>query len=86
MDEYIKKQDILQKIYSDAMWNRPFSVLYEDIVAMPAADVAPVVRCNDCAKDGLTTCPMCWIEKHTLNFVNHDPNFYCGYGERRNNG
>lgn len=49
-----------------------------------AADAAPVVRCKDCAKDGLTTCPICWIENHTLQFVNHDPEFYCGAAERKN--
>ena len=46
-------------------------------------DAAPVIRCKDCAKDGLTTCPMCWIENHTLEFINHDPNFYCGAAERK---
>ena len=31
------------------------------IMNRPVADVdaVPVIRCKDCAKDGLTTCPMC---------------------------
>lgn len=49
----------------------------------PAVDAVEVVRCKDCIHDNMTTCPLCWIEKHTLQFVNHDPNFYCAYGERR---
>lgn len=42
MDEYISKKDILQMIESTAMWNRSFSILYEDIEDMKPADVAPV--------------------------------------------
>ena len=50
---------------------------YED------SDAVPVVRCKDCEKDGISTCPLCFIENRTLQFINHDQNFYCGYGERR---
>ena len=53
------------------------------IVRQPPADAVPIIRCKDCAKDGLFTCPMCWIENHTLEFINHDPNFYCGAAERK---
>ena len=62
MDEYIKKQDVLQRIESDDMWNRPFSVLYGDIEEMTHEDVTPVrhgrwewdtediYRCSNCAE------------------------------------
>ena len=50
----------------------------------PAADAEHVIRCKDCAKNGLTTCPICWIENRTPQFVNHDPEFYCGAAERNN--
>lgn len=46
-------------------------------------DMVAVVRCRDCVHDGLLTCPICYIEKHELIFVNHDPDFFCAYGERR---
>lgn len=46
-------------------------------------DVVEVVRCKDCAHDGLTTCPLCYIERRMLIFINHDPAFYCAAGERR---
>ena len=49
----------------------------------PTVDAVEVVRCRECAKDGLTTCPLCWIENHTLQFVNHDPEFFCAGGERK---
>ena len=42
MAEYISKKDILQMIESTAMWNRSFSVLYEDIEDMKPANVSPV--------------------------------------------
>ena len=41
MAEYISKKDILQMIESTAMWNRSFSVLYEDIEDMKPANVSP---------------------------------------------
>lgn len=44
MDEYIKRDDALQVIESCAGWSRPLESAYEDIQAIPAADVAPVVH------------------------------------------
>lgn len=55
----------------------------EALLAIPTADVVEVVRCKDCANDGLSTCPLCYIEKHALIFINHDPEFFCAAGERR---
>ena len=56
------------------------------ITEAPPVDAVEVVRCRDCAKDGLFTCPICFIENKTLQFVNHSPDFYCGEGERRTDG
>lgn len=50
----------------------------------PTIDAVPVVRCKDCIHDNTTNCPLCWIENHTLQFINHDAEFFCGKGERRN--
>ena len=49
----------------------------------PKTEMVDVVRCKDCAKDGLLTCPMCYIESNELIFINHDPEFFCAYGERK---
>lgn len=35
--------------------------------------IVRVVRCKDCVHDGLLTCPI----------YNHDPEFFCAYGERK---
>lgn len=48
-----------------------------------AVNFVEVVRCEDCAKDGMTDCPLCYIEKRTLQFINHDAEFFCGFGERK---
>lgn len=44
MDEYIKRDDALQVIESCAGWSRPLESVYEEIQAMPAADVASVAH------------------------------------------
>ena len=85
MAEYIEKQAMLEDFESCNRSNPKWTPqrVKTLIVRQPPADAAPVIRCKDCAKDGLTTCPMCWIENHTLEFINHDPNFYCGAAERK---
>lgn len=42
-----------------------------------------IIRCKDCKHDGLISCPIAYIEKQTLCFVNHDADFYCARGERK---
>ncbi len=63
-----------------------FRAVFRRIHKAPTVDAVEVVRCKDCAKQGLFTCPMCYIEKQTLRFVNLNPEFYCGEGERKDNG
>lgn len=43
-------------------------------------DVVKVTRCKNCAYNGLHTCPICYIEKQALIFINHDPEFFCRDG------
>ena len=45
-----------------------------------------VVKCKDCKYNGLHTCPIAYIEKQTLQFVNHDPDFWCAKGELKKDG
>lgn len=42
-----------------------------------------IVHCKHCKHDGLNTCPIAYIEKQTLCFGNHDPDFYCAKGEMK---
>ena len=55
----------------------------KQIADAPTVDAVEVVRCRDCAKLGLFTCPICFIENKTLQFVNISPDFFCGEGERK---
>lgn len=61
----------LQKFFADAC-----------VAAAPTIDAVPVVRCGECIHNNTTTCPLCWIENHTLQFINHDADFYCGNGAK----
>lgn len=58
-------------------------VYVQDIDEAQTVDAVEVVRCKDCTKNGLFTCPICFIENKTLHFINHSPDFYCGEGERK---
>ena len=86
MDEYIKKQDVLQKIESDAMWNRSFSVLYEDIEDMNPEDVAPVRHGylekikDDYFCEVTLKCSICREEWHFVDFSDDpDSNYSYNY-------
>ena len=45
-----------------------------------------VVYCKDCKRQLTSECPLSFIEKQTLQFVDMRRNFFCGYGERKENG
>lgn len=47
---------------------------------MKKAQEGRVIKCKDCIKMNRNDCPMCYIEKQTLQFVNVSPNFFCGSG------
>lgn len=52
----------------------------------PAPDMAPVVHCRDCAHQMSKDCTLARIERASLVFLNHDPDWYCGDGERMEAG
>ena len=49
----------------------------------PSDNMVEVVRCGDCKHDCTTLCPLAYIEKQTLQFINHDADFFCAKGERK---
>ena len=49
----------------------------------PTVEAVEIVRCRECVHDGLPTCFTCYIEQQELIFLNHDPEFFCGAGERK---
>ena len=62
------------------------NAVLDSIDAQPTIDAVPVVRCKDCVHENMTTCPLCWIENHTMHFINHNSDDFCSCGERRSNG
>ena len=42
-----------------------------------------VVHCRNCIYNGLATCPIAFIENQTLQFVTHNPDFWCAEGKLR---
>ena len=50
--------------------------IHDALTGIPAADVVPVVRCDDCVYYGSRR----WCELHSSVF---DDNAFCSYGERK---
>ena len=82
MDEYIKKSDVLKLAYkSDYGWphdEHPMIIEASDIEALPAADVAPVVRCKDCRFYEVKQSKLC--DMHHTAMLEDD---YCSYGVQK---
>ena len=82
MDEYIKREAVIEAIMSEPP-DAHYPQWYVDkIKSIPAADVAPVVRCKDCRWRGSENCAMFYRcdcgEQHTWETDND----FCSYGEQ----
>ena len=86
MDEYIKREDAIDAgldVYCDTPDIDLSCEKFEAaILKIPAADVAPVVRCKDCRWRGREDCAMFYRcdcgEQHTWETDND----FCSYGEQ----
>lgn len=80
-DEYIRRDDAIKALFAREMCYAP--VQLEIVQALPAADVAPVVRCKDCQywkrNVGLTDSPNGHCFEHNIDTNGRD---FCSYGER----
>jgi hypothetical protein len=88
MDEYIKREDALKAVsYAGprkmlSLVDVALMVTYNKINSIPAADVAPVVRCKDCEHGQfMPACSMylCRCTGVKLRYADD----YCNYGERK---
>lgn len=96
MSEYIERKALYKALTTAAVndkfksigtWAKAICVLHD----LPAADVAPVVRCKDCAytreKDEYESvylgdeCVICTNSEYGWQPV--WPNHFCGYGKRK---
>ena len=73
MVEYIERDKAIEAVRSDPMGGLNYKRILTDI---PAADVVPVVRCDNCKYYGSRR----WCELHSSVF---DDNAFCSYGEKR---
>lgn len=70
-------------IYADA-----YNDLAEDFYSIPAADVAPVVRCKDCTHYDMGVCLKIYSDGnvHPEAWQSRRPDDFCSYGERKDGG
>lgn len=92
-DEYIRRDDFIQYLekckkgaaVTNLVW-AAIMAIERDVRDMPAADVAPVVRCKDCQNwkrnVGLTDSPNGHCFEHDIDTNGRD---FCSYGERKDN-
>ena len=87
MAEYIGREDLLE-LYrmDDPVLNKnghvPLPVIRQNIMDIPAADVAPVVRCKDCKYSYADLEGLCCTYGPPIDCI--VPGDYgCVYGERR---
>lgn len=92
MAEYIERDAAVKVVLRErkptnsVAQNRMLSIIQRDMLTMPAADVAPVVRCKDCKylvdavvnANGFLICD--------INDMEINPEDFCSYGERRGGG
>jgi hypothetical protein len=95
-DEYIRKADAVEEtlkyiissgVNNQSTWNECVRTIADTLQDMPSADVAPVVRCencihwsdsNQCARPELSG-----NRWHDAKYFDTLPDDYCSYGERK---
>lgn len=85
MAEYIEREALMKfpirrdhcdKERANEHFINGIETVLEYAESLPAADVAPVVRCKDCKHEFGGSCIIC-------GFQRREPEDFCSYGERR---
>ena len=83
MSDYISRDELLE-LYAPGpdcdKCSVPYPVVRQNILDMPAADVAPVVRCPQCVHHEDNGYQFCNKWEH---FLPDDSAFFCAFGERK---
>lgn len=90
-DEYIRKVDAsnwLKQYGQDVLHGKyKFSLMYiwKNIMDLPAADVAPVVRCKDCKHYYFADNRIPQEQRYVCEISGEiwKPDSFCSYGERK---
>lgn len=88
IDKYERAiKDGWNKKTSPISWADAYDCVIADIDDQPTADVVEVVRCKDCKHftEGMIGDDLEYFCKLTSGMVNPAPDFYCSYGERKDN-
>ena len=92
MAEYIEREALLEDLQAavenGGMGGMVASVLKRYVTRVPAADVAPVVRCRDCKHAWIHPCGYVYCHRDGRNTYEMTFNLdsFCSYGERKDNG
>ena len=92
MAEYIDREALLEDIQAavenEGMGGMVAGALKRYVKRVPAADVAPVVRCQDCKYAWIHPCGYVYCHRDGRNAYEMTFNLdsFCSYGERKNNG
>lgn len=82
MGEYIERRTAIEHLN---VWCGGCGSAVECILAEPAADVAPVVRCKDCKHYDMGVCLKIYSDGsvHPAAWQSRKPEDFCSYGERK---
>lgn len=78
-DEYIRRAEALEITTRTC---GDYAAAFAEIRKLPAADVAPVVRCKDCKYH--YDCGVHFCNRIRMDCPD-DSDFFCSYGERKDN-
>ena len=91
MAEYIDRANLIARIKyyvthtpEGSGEHYAYSVVLNEILNHPAADVVPVVRCKDCKYQD--DCWNCYHPRHHGILLTTYPLDFCSYGERKGGG
>ena len=86
-DEYISREAALTALQDSDLFNTTERQL-RAIRELPAADVAPVVRCRNCKHAWIHPCGYVYCHRDGRNAYEMTFNLdsFCSYGERKDNG
>ena len=87
MDEYIDRGIAIAKLTALEVTDRNATMTSakRSLADMPAADVAPVVRCKDCKHYDMGVCLKIYSDgnAHPEAWQKRKPEDFCSYGERK---
>lgn len=87
MDEYINRGTAIAKLTALEVSNPNTTMVAAKrlLAEVPAADVAPVVRCKDCKHYDLGVCLKIYSDGnvHSAAWQSRRPDDFCSYGERK---